>query len=165
MPEVLEPPSTFTPHFTDPENARQAGLRSAELAKLKAQELENLRLIFATKPIETIDPKQPVDQEVQHQLDLANELIAHAHARINDKDDHYCEECERGGIDDKSKASLIREIRGLMEHICRLKNIAQAPTSKLSAPRTQPRRAMPEPAEPQPVVVQTDKPSTPDASH
>lgn len=148
MPETLgAPASTFTPHFADPENARQAGLRSAQLAKERQQELDNLRQIIATKPLADIQPPKPADLEVQQQINLTNELITHARkelARLQDDEYGYCEACKRHGGDAKEQAALLRELRGLMEHMCRLHNIAQAPTSKAQQPR-QARQALPEP--------------------
>jgi hypothetical protein len=166
MSEVLEAPLTA---FTA-ETGREAGLRSAEVARLKAQELENLRLILATKPIEQKPEPITVQPEVQRQVELANELLAHAHAelkRLTEDDYGFCETCKRHGADAKEQSALLREIRGLMEHLCRLHNIAQAPTSKLTQARAQPRRALPEPTLAQPVEVQPPieldkgKPNTP----
>lgn len=153
MPEVLERDTTFTS-----ETAREAGLRSAHVAKLKAQELENLRLILSTKPLEKTQsaPQDPpaVEREVQEQINLSNELITHARERIKDDSADYCEHCKRSGIDDKSKAALMREIRGLMEHLCRLHNISQAPQSKPTSKPTATRaRPFPEPVPSEPTSL------------
>lgn len=149
MPEVLE-----LPPFTDPNKAREAGLRSAELRKQQATENETLRALLATKPITDFQQAKPVNEEVNRQIDLCNEQIARVRERLNDDDFGYCEHCNRSGMDDKARAALLRELRGLMEHLCRLHNIPQAPTTK--ATPTKPRRTdpMPEPTVPQSVVVQ-----------
>lgn len=41
------------PFFADPNNARQAALKRVELDRQKDQELDNLRLILQTKPIDS----------------------------------------------------------------------------------------------------------------
>lgn len=128
MPEVLESPLRT---FIDPNKAREAGLRSAELRQQQARENEVLRQLLADKPIP--EPPKPVNEEVNRQIDLANSLLAHAHEEIDRMaDDSYgfCEHCKRHGANAKDHAALLREIRGLMEHLCRLHNIPQAPTTK-----------------------------------
>lgn len=158
MPEVLDPP------FTDPNKAREAGLRSANLRQQQAKENEVLRLLLSQKPTEELSPPKPVNEEVNRQIDLANELVAHAHAQLKAiTEDHYgfCPECKRHGADAKEQAALLRELRGLMEHLCRLHNIAQAPTSKVN-PKASPTRTR---ATPEPTLATPSTPqvvSTPD---
>ena len=143
MAEVLD-----APPFTDPNKAREAGLRSAELRKQQATENETLRALLSTKPITDFQPTKPVNEEVNRQIDLCNEQIARTRERLNDDKAHWCEHCERGGVDDKARAALLRELRGLMEHLCRLHNIAQAPTSKVTQTKQRRPEPMPEPTLP-----------------
>lgn len=128
----------FTPHFADPENARQAGLKRAEMAKQEHQELENLRLIISTKPLEQIhQPQAPnlASIEVEQQLALTEEQIAHVRAILNDTKQHYCEHCERGGLDGKERAALLRELRGLLELRLDLRGIPKPAHAKAQAPK------------------------------
>lgn len=153
MPEVLEPPSTA---FT-PETAREAGLRSWEATKQRNQELENLRTLLATTVIEPPKPTPIVEREVQRQIELTEEQVARVRILLNDDKVCYCDTCKRGGLDGKERAALLRELRGLLEHLCRLHNIPQAPTTKAI---TKPPRQAPLPM-PRPVAVaEQDKPSS-----
>jgi RNA polymerase-binding transcription factor DksA len=159
----------FTPHFADPENARQAGLRSAQLYKERQQELENLRHIIATKPLDAIRPPNEADLEVQQQLELTEEQIAHTRAELNrmSEDDYgFCPQCKRHGADGKERAALLRELRGLCELRLDLRGISRPGQTKPSAAPRQSRQHWPEPTplpapSTLPVVPPTTEPKPP----
>jgi hypothetical protein len=153
MAEVLE--RTYV--FDNPEKAREAGLRSAEIRR--AQLIER-----AAKYQEAKQAKEPtvVELEIQQQLELTEEQIAHTRALLNDDKACYCAECERGGIDGKERAALLRELRGLCELRLDLRGISRPGQTKPSAAPRQSRQHWPEPtplpAPIPPVVVEQPKP-------
>lgn len=149
----------ISPFKADPELARQAvqkwNKERAELVE-DGRRFRELAIEQAKQP--KVEAKPDVPLEVSRQIDLANELVAHARAQLKAiTEDCYgfCPECKRHGADAKEQAALLRELRGLMEHLCRLHNIAQAPTSKALPARSRSTQA---PPIPQPVAVQTPEP-------
>lgn len=114
MPAIAEPP-TQSRHlpavlrpfiFSDPERARQAGLRSAEVRRNKRLAKEQ-----QAKPPE---PESAI-RAVNAQLELVAEQITHTRAVLNDDDYRYCEHCERGGIEPHHRAQLLKALDSLLD--------------------------------------------------
>lgn len=142
-----------TAHLTpfDTQTGRIAGLRSAEV---RLELLEKGRA-FTEAAKEAQEPTE-VQLEVQRQIELTNEQVARTRDRLNDDKAYFCEHCERGEIGDKDRAALLRELRGLMEHLCRLRGVSQAPQSKPTSKPTATRaRPFPEPVPSEPTPSPT----------
>ena len=126
----------------DSELGRQAGLKSAQV-RLELMENGRRYQQAEQRVVEQGEQEQATHQkEVQRQIEITNEQVSLTRARLNDTKSHFCEHCERGGLGDKERAGLLRELRGLLEHLCRLNNVPQAPQQKVGPSRT-PRQPAP----------------------
>ena len=128
MAEVLE---RVLP-FTDPQKAREAALKSVETRKQNGQELANLRLLLATKPIIQETVELPV--QVDHGLKPS---IAHTREQL-EKLDELLADC----TDPKSWDALTRAKERLFRIWAHLAGIPGPGQLKPTSPRT-PRQPAP----------------------
>ena len=133
-------PAQLTPFNSD--TGKQAAIRSAEVR----------RIIFQTRQDEAkADRASRLAQHqtlsaIDRQLRLTLEQIARTRSILKGED-----------IEPKARASLLRELRGLMEHECRLRGIGEPGRLK---PVNQPAAA--KRAEPTPCVPSTTIASVPE---
>lgn len=113
MPDLLEQPSQPAV------NPRYAGLRpfnsqTAREAAYKRFRLERERLERAEQAARMqAKPDQPSTQDLR--IALIDEQIALARATLNDTKLDWCPACERGGLNIKDRAALLRALCGLLE--------------------------------------------------
>lgn len=114
----------------DPERARLAGQKSAQVRRQRALDRAN-----AIKPVE---PTQ-VQAAVYEQLKLVAEQIASTRAVLNDDRSDWCEHCERGGMAPHHRAQLLKALDALLDRQRKLLGIAdpapvRASSKKPAAP-------------------------------
>ena len=115
------------------ETGRLAGLRSAEVHLELLENGKRFKEFVGKLDSEKTAEQAEVQNEVRRQIEVSDEQLERTRARLNSDD-----------CGDKERAGLLRELRGIMEHLCRLRGIGEPGRLRpVNEPARQPRRSAP----------------------
>lgn len=99
------------------ENARELTLRGIAKRRARVAELKRLqeeRIQFLPIPARQII-EQSLSEIARERLELIREQIVIARLVLNSTDQHYCKHCERGDLDGKTRAQMIKALDTLLD--------------------------------------------------
>jgi hypothetical protein len=108
LPTIKKPPHRFTP-----QNARAYAIKSNNSPKRDRRRRKQPTQDIA-QPVFSELP-QDFSRDVVQELKIVSEQIARAREVLNDRDDHFCSECERGGLEPQHRAQLLKALDALLD--------------------------------------------------